>query len=101
MTAWGKKCIVCGEEYSYCHFCWDDRFKPAFMNEFHDENCYKIFDTCSRFEMGLCTREEALEVLEKCDLSNMDHFRRDVKMSLNKIFNKPVRGIRTKVNVFG
>ena len=57
-----RECRVCGERYEYCPTCSQDKYKPAWMVDFHEENCVKIWDICTRFNMELMSKEEAKEV---------------------------------------
>lgn len=86
-----RKCICCGEKYSYCNNCYDFRNLPLWMNSFHDENCKDIFQICTDYNFKLLTREQAKEMLSKCDLSNRANFsaciQRDLKVILGE--NKP------------
>jgi hypothetical protein len=56
--------------------------KPSWMAEFHSENCKDVFDICTRFNMGLVTKEEAQSLMKKCDLSNKENFRKSVQNTL-------------------
>ena len=80
-----RECYLCGEKYSYCPTCSNDRVKPVWMTEFHSENCKDIFDICTRFNMEMLTKEEAQSAIEKCDLSNKLNFRPSVKNTLSNI----------------
>ncbi len=87
-----RKCYLCGEEYKFCPTCSQDRMKPSWMTEFHSEDCKNIFDICTRFNMGMMSKEESAEALLACDLSNRDNFKSYVKIDLENIFteDKPV-----------
>lgn len=95
-----RECYLCGEVYHYCPTCSQDRMKPSWMAEFHDENCKNIFDICTRFNMQLMTKEDAQKALEACDLSNKDHFKSYVQRDLVNIFaeeTQPKRGKRVEI----
>lgn len=95
-----RQCYLCGESYKYCGSCSNDRTKPAFLSEFHSESCKKIFDICTRFNMGMMSKAEAKEALLSCDLSNKENFKDYVKRDLEKIFAeepKTKRGKRADV----
>lgn len=102
-----RECYLCGETYSYCPTCFQDRTKPAWMAEFHSENCKDIFDICTRFNMKLFTKEEAKEAIEKCDLSNKLNFRPSVQNTLSNLFkveealpeSPKKRGKRAEMNI--
>lgn len=97
-----RECYLCGTKYEYCPTCSQDKMKPAWMAEFHDENCKNIFDICTRFNMNLMSKEEAMEVLGKCDLSNKSNFKSYVQRDIENIFAeepKPKRGKRAELNL--
>jgi hypothetical protein len=92
-----RECYLCGETYSYCPTCSQDRTKPAWMAEFHSENCKDIFDICTRFNMELLIKDEAKSAIEKCDLTNKLNFRPSVQNTLytllkvdEVIFEEPI-----------
>lgn len=91
-----RKCYLCGEKYKYCPTCSDDRMKPAFMAEFHTENCKNIFEICTRFNMNLMSKSEAKTALEQCDLSNKANFKTFVQRDLENIFKEEPKSKRFK-----
>lgn len=83
-----RECYLCGEKYSYCPTCSQDRMKPTWMAEFHNENCKNIFDICTRFNMKLINKTEAQKALSACNLSNKEKFKDYVQRDLANIFAK-------------
>ena len=81
-----RQCYLCGESYKYCGSCSNDRAKPAWMSEFHSENCKNIFDICTRFNMQLMSKVEAQDALKACDLTNKSNFKSYVQHDLEVIF---------------
>ena len=81
-----RECYLCGEKYNYCPTCSQDRMKPAWMAEFHDENCKNIFDICTRFNMQLMSKTEARTALSNCDLSQKANFKDYVQRDITNIF---------------
>lgn len=81
-----RECYLCGEKYNFCPTCSQDRMKPAWMTEFHSENCKNIFDICTRFNMNLMSKSEAQDALNACDLSNKENFKSYVQRDLDAIF---------------
>lgn len=81
-----RECYLCGETYNYCPTCSQDKVKPTWMVEFHNENCKTIFDICTRFNMKLLTKDEAKEALSKCDLSNKANFKDYAQKDIANIF---------------
>lgn len=81
-----RECYLCGRDYQYCPTCSQDKMKPAWMSEFHSEDCKNIFDICTRFNMGMMSKTEAQESLNSCDLSNKANFKSYVIRDLEVIF---------------
>ena len=103
-----RSCYLCGTSYQYCPTCSQDRMKPSWMAEFHSENCKNIFDTCTRFNMKMLTKDEAKEAITKCDLSNKLNFRPSVQNTLSNLLKadeivlnnfKPKRGKRAEMKI--
>ena len=86
MARKSRECYLCGTDYKYCGSCSNDRMKPAWMSEFHSENCKNIFDICTRFNMNLMSKAEAQDELNTCDLSNKENFKSYVQRDLEVIF---------------
>ena len=64
-----RKCVLCGKEYEFCPTCNKDKHKPLWYKLYHDENCKSIFEALNNYNFELATKEEAKEILAKCDLS--------------------------------
>lgn len=99
-----RECYLCGKKYSYCPTCSQDRMKPAWMAEFHDENCKNIFDICTRFNMNLISKVEAQKALSTCDLSFKESFKGYVQKDIKNIFvkdeeSKPKKGKRIELGI--
>ena len=91
-----RKCYLCGAKYKYCPTCSGDRMKPSYMSEFHSESCKDIFDICTRFNMGLMSKDEAQEALKTCDLSNKANFKSYVQTDLDNIFATEKKNAKSK-----
>ena len=81
-----RECYLCGCDYQYCSTCSSYKTSPAWMSEFHSENCKNIFDICTRFNMQLMSKTEAQDALKSCDLSNKENFKSYVIRDLENIF---------------
>lgn len=81
-----RECYLCSQDYQYCPTCSQDKMKPAYMSEFHSENCKNIFDICTRFNMNLMSKVETQAALNACDLSNKANFKSYVQRDLEVIF---------------
>lgn len=91
-----RECYLCGEKYNYCPTCSQDRMKPAWMAEFHGENCKNIFDICTRFNMQLMSKAEAMTALSACDLSQKGSFKGYVQRDLSNIFAEEPKAAKSK-----
>lgn len=83
-----RKCYLCSTEYEYCSTCSQDKLKPAWMATFHSEDCKKIFDICTRFNLNIIDKATAQKELADCDLSGKDEFKSYIQRDLEKIFAK-------------
>lgn len=83
-----RKCICCGEEYNYCPTCWDDRLKPAWMVEFCCEDCKDLWETATKFNMQLITKEEAQEMISSLELKPRKEYAECIQRDLKKIFEE-------------
>ena len=54
-----KKCCVCGNEYTYCPSCGEDRDKPTWMNSFCSENCKQIYEATAGYFGKAYSAQEA------------------------------------------
>lgn len=81
-----RECYLCGERYEYCPTCSQDRMKPSWMAEFHTENCKNIFEICTRFNLGMMSKEEAQAALEQHNLSDKANFKSYVQRDIENIF---------------
>lgn len=80
-----RKCAACGTSYDYCPTCWDDRLKPAWMVEFCCEDCKDLWDTATRYNMSLISKEEAKKVIESLNLKPHTEYVKCVQRDLKNI----------------
>jgi len=73
--------------------------KPAWMNEFHEENCKNIFEICTNFNVNIMSKHEAKAALEQCDLSNKVNFKSFVQRDLENIFKEEPKAKRKQPEV--
>lgn len=86
MEKLNKTCCVDGVKYSYCNNCSDDANKPRWMISFCSENCKNIYEAVAGYGAGKYTKEEAKELLDKCDLSKEHDFTNATKRLLKEIY---------------
>ena len=80
-----RKCIVCGEAYSYCPRCGEDLNKPSWYGIFCSDNCREIYDTTLKYAECLLTKAEAKAALNKLDITKKEQFHPVIKMRVNEI----------------
>lgn len=85
-----RQCLCCGTSYSYCNNCYDFRNYPLWMNSFHNENCKNIFETCTKYNFKLITKEQAKKDLSNYDLSNRASFSDCVKRDIDAIMAEEI-----------
>lgn len=92
-----RKCVLCGKEYEYCPSCPKDKSKALWHKLYDSENCRNIFTALNDYSFKLVTKEEAKELLSKCDLTLElnDHYRGEI----DEIMSKSKRGLRAKINI--
>ena len=81
-----RKCIVCGQNYTYCNHCDSDKLKPTWFAIFHDQNCHDIYDAVANI-LPLKGKEAAKEALDKLDLSNKKNFHPNIIKTINEIYD--------------
>ena len=97
MAKKNRKCATCGEKYSYCPNC--DRNAPAWMAQFHEENCKNIYQICVQYNVGLLAKEQAKEALNTCDLSNKENFTECIQRDFANIFAEEPKKRNKKVEM--
>jgi len=80
-----RKCILCGDEYEYCPRC--DKTKPSFYLKYCSENCKEIALIDNKYKFNHLTAEEALNELNKLDLSKLESFNEIIKERIKKILS--------------
>lgn len=80
-----RVCVVCNKQYRYCPSCNEDWNKPTWMVLFHDENCKNIYTYTNDYSHGDMTKEDAMTLLNKCDLSKLECFQPIIKKTIEGI----------------
>ena len=77
-------CVVDNKAYRYCGRC--GKYEPRKGGEmFCSDNCREIFSVCSKYVTKKITATEAKELLDKLDLSNIEHFQKTLKADVANI----------------
>lgn len=81
-----RVCCVCGNSYYYCiNDCIDSINKPTWLGSFCCENCRNIYNACAFYNINQMSKDEAKNILEKCDISNIESFTDATKKLINEI----------------
>lgn len=88
-----RTCYLCGKQYEYCPDCAEFAGLPYFMQTFCSESCKTIFDTCTRYNMNILTKEEAASILSKCNMSAINNFKECVQKDIQEIMQPRKRSI--------
>ena len=81
-----RKCLCCGTEYRYCYRCDGANIYNSWKNNFHDENCRRVFNTVANFNAGSISEAEAKKVLDDSDLTFKNSFAAPIKDGIQKIY---------------
>ena len=82
-----KVCILCGKRYSFCSRCEEFDHLPRWMAIYCSDNCKKIFDAISAYNMKLKTKKEAAKILKECDLSRKSEFKESCQKYIDEILD--------------
>lgn len=81
-----RKCLCCGREYRYCYRCDGASIYNSWKNNFHDENCRKVFNTVANFNAGSVSETDAKKILDNLDLTYKNSFAAPVKAGIESIY---------------
>ena len=79
-----RRCIVCDTSYEFCMRCNRVPSDEYWRNIYCSQDCREIFKTCSRFEGGAITADEAYEKLIQYNVEGKD-IQMSVKNSVERI----------------
>ena len=96
MNNLNKTCVICGNKYSYCPSCGKDRNKPFWMSSFCSENCKNIYEVVARYGMNKIHGDEAIEILNTCDLSSKEYFTTSTQRLIDEIYEAPTKDVCTE-----
>lgn len=87
MASLNRTCKVCGNKYHYCPTCSSDANKPRWMTMFDCEDCKKIFDTATMFNLGKIDKAEAKNRLSGVNTNKQ--FTETIQHDLDVIMAEP------------
>jgi hypothetical protein len=80
---------VCGKEYEYCYSCAEYAHLAPWHNNYHDDNCRKIFNTACSYHSGKITKDELKAIYDTCDLSNKANFKASIQQLIEELYAAP------------
>ena len=83
-----KTCILCKNLYTFCNRCEEFDHLPRWMALYCSNNCREIFMTATNYKAGEITKEQAIERLSKCDLSDKKQYHQSVIDILDDILKQ-------------
>ena len=90
MAKKNRTCYCCNEKYYYCPSCADE-FRPSWMVMFDTEDCKTIFQTCSSYNNGSVTKEEAKQIFKDIKFKDFDLYEKSVSDTLKEIYKEDVK----------
>ena len=90
MAKKNRTCYCCNERYYYCPSCADE-FRPTWMIMFDTEDCKTIFQTCSSYNNGSVTKEEAKEIFKDIKFKDFDTYEKSVSDTLKEIYKEDIK----------
>ena len=88
MANLNRECFTCGRKHSYCPSCYEDRHLETWHIMFDDINCKNIFNIVNQYFYKHITVEDAILMLENCDLTELDTFNEDIKKDIKNILKQ-------------
>lgn len=101
MPSNNRTCLCCSKKYSYCPSCLGaDRLAPSWKSEFCSETCKDLWLTCTRFNMGTLTRQQAQDIIKSLYIKPLSEYvaciQKDIK-TIQEEKPKLKRGKRTQI----
>jgi hypothetical protein len=90
MARKNKKCACCNEQYEYCPTCGNGKLLPAWMTEFCSESCKDLWETATKFNLNMITKEVAQAKLNTLNLKPVETYTEMLQKDINNITAKPV-----------
>ena len=82
-----RTCIVDGTKYEYCSHCGEFDSTETWRYLYCSQNCKAIYEICAAFATGKIDAIEARVKLNRCDLSNIDNFHKNIQKNIQDIYS--------------
>lgn len=80
-----RHCLTCGAEYEYCPGCARSAGKPEWMLLWDTEECMKVFDTVSGYNIKNIDADGVKSALIEIGVTNYDKYIPRIRKQLQKI----------------
>lgn len=80
-----KKCLFCGNHYTYCNHCPDSNKYPDWMFNFDTEKCHDLYEAIGGYNLGVKTIDDVKTVLDKYNITDYSTFSDKVKGKLEDL----------------
>lgn len=84
--AFTRECLLCHKKYQFCYCDNEPNWKVMFC----DENCFEVFNLMQKHSIGELSDQEAIEELEKHDLTVVKNSTEAIQNQLKRILDKKV-----------
>ena len=96
MAKKNRKCLCCNTTYTYCPTCGgQDRLKPTWYTEFCSEDCKDLWETATKYNMNMISKEEAKETISGLNLKPHTEYVDCVQRDLKNILEEPKKEEKT------
>ena len=83
-------CSICGKGYHVCRSCREQKVFKPWRSVTDNIEHYKIYLAIHGYTISK-NRKNAKAELEKCDLSDLENFKPEIKLQLMKLWKNPLR----------
>lgn len=81
-------CITCGKPYELCLACERTKSNWQPWKMFADtKNCYDVYEIINDYKFENITKEKAKELLENCNLTDLNSYKDSIKDIINEILS--------------
>lgn len=95
-----RKCLCCGEKYSYCPSCSRvDALKESWYSEFCSKTCKDLWTTLTKYSMDFLTKSEAKSIISELDLKPLVAYADCVQRDYAKVMAEERKAKKTHKKV--
>jgi len=83
-----RKCLTCGNEYTYCPRCGKFATLPKWYINWDSEECHDVFDAIKNYNFGNIKKEGIKKVLDQYEVKDYSKYTKEISDELNGIFKE-------------